>query len=113
MLKNGLIYDKPSKKGTSYFIMEATNNDQEKAVDNTDVNIRNSNCFARWNNTLWPYKDIDCLTKEPDVITDLPTPQITETEKPKPNYEVLENNLISLKTEIVELKKFIIIIEKL
>ena len=107
MLKNGLIYDKPSKKGTSYFIMEATNNDQEKAVDNTDVNIRNSNCFARWNNTLWPYKDIDCLTKEPDVITDLPGPQITETEKPKPNYEVLENNLISLIKEIVALKELI------
>ena len=77
MLKNGLIYDKPSKKGTSYFIMEATNNDQEKAVDNTDVNIRNSNCFARCNNTPSPYKDIDCPTKEPDIITDLPTSYTT------------------------------------
>ena len=37
MLKNGLIYDKPSKKGTSYFIMEATNNDHEKAGDNTSI----------------------------------------------------------------------------
>ena len=34
ILKNGLIYDKPSKKGTSYFITEATNNDHEKAGDN-------------------------------------------------------------------------------
>ena len=48
MLNNGLIYDKPSKKGTSYFIMEATNNDLEKAGDNADVvNIGNNNCFAR------------------------------------------------------------------
>ena len=30
MLENGLIYDKPSKKGTSYFIMEATNSDHDK-----------------------------------------------------------------------------------
>ena len=46
ILKNGLIYDKPSKKGTSYFIMEATNNDQEKAIDNTNVDIENNNCFT-------------------------------------------------------------------
>ena len=49
MLKNGLIYHKPSRKGTSYFIMEATNNDHEKAGDNTDVNIGNNNCFSRCN----------------------------------------------------------------
>ena len=55
MLKNGLIYDKPSKKGTSYFIMEAANNDHEKAGDNTDVvNIGNSNCFARCSNPPSP-----------------------------------------------------------
>ena len=54
MLKNGLIYDKPSKKDTSYFIMEATNNDHEKASDNTDVNIGNNNCFARCSNPSSP-----------------------------------------------------------
>ena len=37
MLKNGRIYDKPSKKGTSYFIMEATNNNHEKAGGNTSI----------------------------------------------------------------------------
>ena len=55
MLKNGLIYDKPSKKGTSYFITEATHNDHEKAGDNTDViNIGNNNCFARCSNPPSP-----------------------------------------------------------
>ena len=54
MLKNGLIYDKPSKKDTSYFIMEATNNDHEKASDNTDVNTGNNNCFARCSNPSSP-----------------------------------------------------------
>ena len=108
MLKNGLIYDKPSKKGTSYFIMEATNNDHEKAGDNTDVvNIGNNNCFARCSNPPSQYKDADCPTKEPETITKLSTPQIEATGKPKPNYEVLENNLISLKAKIVSLKEFI------
>ena len=107
MLNNGLIYDKPSKKDTPYFIMEATNTDKEKAGDNTDVNIGNNNCFARCSNPPSPYKDIDCLTKEPEIVTDLSTPQIKKTEKPKPNYEVLENNLISLKKEIVQLKELI------
>ena len=77
MLKNGLIYDKPSKKGTSYFITEATHNDHEKAGDNTDViNIGNNNCFARGSNPPSPYKDTDCPTKESETITDLSTPQI-------------------------------------
>ena len=80
MLKNGPIYDKPSTKGTSYFIMEATNNDQEKAGDNTGINIGNNNCFARCSNPPSPYKDIDCPTKEPEIITDLSTPQIKETD---------------------------------
>ena len=84
--------------------MEATNNDQETVGDNTDVNIGNNNYFARFSNPLSPYKDIDCPTKEPEIITDISTPQKTETEKPKPNYKVLENNLFSLKKEIVTLK---------
>ena len=50
-------------------------------------------------------KDIDCPAREREIITDLSTPQITG--KPKPNYEVLENNLISLKAKIVSLKEFI------
>ena len=55
MLKNGLIYDKPSKKGTSYFIMAVTINDHEEAGDNTDVfNIGNNNCFARCSNSPSP-----------------------------------------------------------
>ena len=107
MLKNGLIYDKPSKKDTSYFIMEATNNDHEKASDNTDVNTGNNNCFARCSNPSSPQKDTDCPTKETEIITDLSTLQIEATGKLKPNYEVLENNLISLKAEIVSLKEFI------
>ena len=107
MLKNGLTYDKPSKKGALYFVMEATNNDHEKAGDNTDVNIGNNNCFARCSNPPSPYKDTDCPTKEPETITKLSTPQIEATGKPKPNYEVLENNLISLKAKIVSLKEFI------
>ena len=108
MLKNGLIYDKPSKKCTLYFIKEATNNDHEKAGDNTDVIIGNNNCFARCSNPPSPYKDIDCPTKETEIIIDLSAPQIKETGKPKPNYEVLENNLNSLKTETVALKELII-----
>ena len=108
MLKNGLIYNKPSQKGTSYFIMEATNNNEEKAGDNTGVNNGNNNCFARFSDPPLPYKDIDCPTKEPEIVTDLSTPQTTETEKLKPNYEVLENNLISFKKEIVALKELII-----
>ena len=56
----------------------------------TDVNIRNNNSFARCSNPPSPYKDIDCPTKEPEIITDFSTPQIKETGKPKPNYEVLE-----------------------
>ena len=87
--------------------MKATNNDHEKAGDNTDVNIGNNNCFARFSNPPSPYKDVDCPTKEPEIITDLSTPQINETGKPKPNYEELENNLTSLKAEIVALKEFI------
>ena len=86
ILKNGLIYDKPSKKGTSYFIMEATNNDQEKAIDNTDVDIENNNCFTWCSNPPSPCKDIDYPIKEPEIITDLSTPQIKEPEKRKPNY---------------------------
>ena len=74
MLKSGLIYDKPSKKGISYFITEAKNNDHEKARDNTDVNIGNKTCFARCSNPPSPYKDTDCPTKEPETITDLSTP---------------------------------------
>ena len=77
--------------------MEATNNDQEKAGDNTDVNTGNSNCFARCSNPPSPHKYIDCSIKEPKIILDLSTPQIKETVKPKPNYKVLEKNLISLK----------------
>ena len=95
------------KKDTSYFIMEATSNDHEKTGDNTDVNIGNSNCFATCSNPLSPHKDTDCPTKEPEIIRDLSTPQIERTGKPKPNYESLENNLISLKAEIVPLKEFI------
>ena len=85
--------------------MGATNNDHEKAGDKTDVNIRNNNSFARCSNPPSPYKDIDCPTKEPEIITDFSTPQIKETGKPKPNYEVLENNLISLIAETVALKE--------
>ena len=85
--------------------MEATINDQEKAGDSTDVvNIGNNNCFARCSNPS-PYKDTDCTTKKPETITKLSTPQIEATGKPKPNYEVLENNLISLKADIVSLKE--------
>ena len=88
--------------------MEATNNNEEKAGDNTGVNIGNNNCFARFSDRPLPYKDIDCPTKEPEIVTNLSTPQATETEKLKPNYEVLENNLISFKKEIVALKELII-----
>ena len=107
MLKNGLIYDKPY--GTSYFITEAkkVDHDHEKVGDKTDANIGNKNCFARCSNPSSPYKDTDCPTKEPEIITDLSTPQIKATEKPKHNHEVLENNLISLKAEMVSLKEFI------
>ena len=88
--------------------MEATNNDQEKAGDNTDVNTGNSNCFARCSNPPSPHKYIDCPIKEPKIILDLSTPQIKETGKPKPNYKVLEKNLISFKIkEIVSLKELI------
>ena len=107
-LKNALIYDKPSRKGTSCFIMEGTNRDHEKAGDNTDVNIGNTDCFARCSNPPSPYKDIDCPTKKLETITDLSTSQIKETKNPKPKFKVLENNLISLKAEIVALKEFII-----
>ena len=108
MLKNGLIYDKPSKKGTSYFIMAVTINDHEEAGDNTDVfNIGNNNWFARCSNSPSPYKDTNCPTKEPETITMLSAPQIEATGKPKSNYEVLEKNLISLKAEIVSLKELI------
>ena len=86
--------------------MKATNNDHEKTGDNTDVvNIGNSNCSARCSNPPSQYKDDDCPTKEPETITKLSTPQIEATGKPKPNYEVLENNLISLKADIVSLKE--------
>ena len=87
--------------------MEETNNDHEKAGDNTDVNIGNNSCFARCSNRPLPYQYTDCPTKEPKIITDLSTPQIEATGKPKPNYEVLENNVISLKADIVSLKEFI------
>ena len=87
--------------------MEATNNDHEKAGDNTEVvNIGNSKCFARCSNPQSPYKDTDCPTKEPEIIKKLSTPQREATGKPKPNYEVLEKNLIFLKAEIVSLKEF-------
>ena len=86
--------------------MEVINNDHEKARDYTDSNIGNNNCFARCSNPPSPYKDTDRPTKETEIITDLSTPQIEATGKPKPNYEVLENNLISLKAEIVSLKEF-------
>ena len=85
--------------------MEATNNDQEKAGDKTEVNIRNHDFFARCSNPPSPYKDIDCPIKELEIITDLSTPQIKETGKPKSNYEVLENNFISLIAETVALKE--------
>ena len=97
------------KKGTSYFIIEAKNNDHEKAGDKTDVNIGNNNCFARCSNAPSPYKDTDCPTKKPEIITDLSTPQIAATAKLKPNYEVPEKNLISLKADIVSLKEFIMV----
>ena len=74
--------------------------DQEKAGDNADVNIGNNNCFARCSNTPSPFQDSDCPTKEPEIFSYLPTPQITDTGKPKPNYEILKNNLISLKKGI-------------
>ena len=54
--------------------MEAPNNDQEKAGDNTDANIGNNNCFARCSNPLSPYKVINWITKEPEIITDLSKP---------------------------------------
>ena len=76
-LKNGLIYDKPSKKGTSYFFMEATNNDHEKAGDNTDVvNIGNNNCFTRCSNPPSQYKNTNCPTKELETIAKLFAPLI-------------------------------------
>ena len=87
--------------------MEETNNDHEKAGDNTDVNIGNNSCFARCSDRPLPYQYTHCPTKEPKIITDLSTPQIEATGKPKPNYEVLENNLISLKKDIVSLKELI------
>ena len=44
MLEKKLIYDKPSKKGTSYYIMEQMNDDIDNNTDNTNhdqiANIR-------------------------------------------------------------------------
>ena len=36
MLEKKLIYDKPSKKGTSYYIMEQMNDDIDNNTDNTN-----------------------------------------------------------------------------
>ena len=42
MLEKQLIYDKPSKKGTSYYIMEQMNDDIANNTNNTnDYQIRN------------------------------------------------------------------------
>ena len=44
MLEKKLIYDKPSKKGTSYYVMEQMNDDIDNNTDNTNddriANIR-------------------------------------------------------------------------
>ena len=106
MLKNGLTYDKPSKKGALYFVMEATNNDHEKAGDNTNVNIGNNNCFARCSNPPSPYKDTDCPTKETEIITNLSTPQTEATGNQNLITKYLK--IISLKAEIVLLQELIV-----
>ena len=64
--------------------MEVKNNDHEKASDKTDVNIGKNNCFARCSNPPSPYKDTECPTMEPEIITNLSTPQIKATGNPRP-----------------------------
>ena len=50
VLKTGMMCGK-IKRGTLYFIIETTNDDQQKTIDNADVNAENSNCFPRCTNT--------------------------------------------------------------
>ena len=85
MLKNGLIYDKPTKKDTSYFIMEATNNDMKKPVI-TQTLILETKVVLLDVVTFHHHIKILLSNQEPKIITDLSTPQMKATGKPKPNY---------------------------
>ena len=102
MLEKQLIYDKPSKKGTSYYIMEQMN-------DGIDNNTNNSNNYQFTNidnsqeltiNT--PDKDeksTEQCSCEPAINEDIVTPIGLQSKKS--NYNMLENNITTLKADMI------------
>ena len=107
MLEKQLIFDKTSKKGTSYYIMEQmnaidnntnnTNDDQITNIDNTqELTINTSD------NDEKSTRQCSC---EPVINEDINIP--TGLKNKRSNYNTLEDNITSLKADMIAMKNFI------
>ena len=91
MLEKQLIYDKPSNKGTSYYIMEQINDDIDNNTYNTNddqiTNIDNLKELTK-NNTENDEKSTEQCSHEPAINEDINAP--TGHQNKRSNNNILE-----------------------
>ena len=97
VLKNQLIYDRPSKKGTSYYITEQMNEDIDNNTNNTnDDHITNRDNLQEHNNDNNEKSTEQCY-REPAINEDINTPSGLQNKRS--NYKMLEDNITTLKAD--------------
>ena len=109
MFQKQLIYDKPSKKGTSYYIMEQMNDDIGNNTNNTnDDQITNKDNSQKLNiNTSDnSEKSTEQCSCKPAINKDINTP--TGFQDKRSNYNLLEDNITTLKADVIALKNSMI-----
>ena len=91
MLEKQLIYDKPSNKGASYYIMEQINDDIDNNTNNTNddqiTNIDNLKELTK-NNTENDEKSNEQCSHEPAINEDINAP--TGHQNKRSNNNILE-----------------------
>ena len=100
VLKKQLIYDKPSKKGTSYYITEQMNEDIDNNSNNTnDDHITNRDNLQELtiNNNDIDEKSTEQCYREPAINEDINTPSGLQNKRS--NYKMLEDNITTLKAD--------------
>ena len=107
MLEKQVIYDKPSKKGTSYYIVEQTNDDIGHNTNNTNdyqiTNIGNSQELTI-NTSDKDEKFTEQCFCEPAINEDITTS--TDPQDKGSHNNILEDNITTLKTNMTAMKNF-------
>ena len=109
MFQKQMIYDKPSKKGTSYYIMEQMDDDIGNNTNNTnDDQITNKDNSQKLNiNTSDnSEKSTEQCSCKPAINKDINTP--TGFQDKRSNYNLLEDKITTIKADVIAMKNSMI-----